>query len=36
LTVTKVVPADPVQPATVAVTEYVPFPAVVIEAMVGF
>jgi hypothetical protein len=30
------VPAELVQPLVVEVTEYVPFPAVVIEAMVGF
>jgi hypothetical protein len=34
--VTEVVPAAPVQPTTVTVTEYVPVPAVVTEAIVGF
>jgi hypothetical protein len=35
-TTTEVVPAGPVQPATVAVTEYVPELAVVAPPMVGF
>ena len=35
-TVTAVVPADPVHPATVAVTEYVPAAAVVTDDMLGF
>ena len=35
-TVTAVVPAEPVQPVTVAVTEYVPEAAVVAAAIVGF
>ena len=35
-TVTRTVPAMPVQPATVAVTEYVPLAAVVAPAMLGF
>jgi hypothetical protein len=35
-TVTATVPAGPVHPATVAVTEYVPVAAVVAEAMLGF
>ena len=35
-TVTVVVPAGPVQPATVAETEYTPAPARVIPAMDGF
>jgi hypothetical protein len=34
--VTEFVPAVPVHPKTVAVTEYVPAPEVVIAAMVGF
>ena len=36
LTVSEVVPADEVQPFTVAVTEYVPDIPVVALAMVGF
>ena len=35
-TVTAVVPAGPVHPFTVAVTEYVPVAAVVAEVMEGF
>ena len=35
-TVNVVVPADPVHPATVAVTEYVPAPAKVIPDTMGF
>ena len=35
-TTTAVVPAGPVQPVTVAVTEYVPAPAVVILLIEGF
>jgi hypothetical protein len=36
LTVTDVVPAGPVQPFTVAVTEYTPVAAAVAEAIGGF
>ena len=36
LTVTKIEPAGPVHPFTVAVTEYDPAPAIVILLMIGF
>ena len=36
LIVTGVVPAEPVQPFSVAVTEYVPEPAVVTAVITGF